>query len=389
MRRHIPPALIVAAFLSAIPAAGTVIHVPLEYGTLQEAIDVAAEGDTVLVGPDTYSGAGNFNLDFGGIDIVLRSSAGPDVTIIDCAGFGRGFYFHSGESLASVIDGFTITNGSSARGSGLRCEAGSDVTVLDCSFVENAAGSGGGGVSCAEGSDLVVRGTSFIGNSALRGAGLIASGGGTVLVEDSEFMNNTGSLSAGMRCEGAPAVLNDVVFAGNVALETIGGFGCFDADYQLTNVVFRANAGTVGGGFGGENATATLTNCTFALNGAIQGAAINCGADAQFDVTNSVIAFHMAGDALHCDPASTFSITKSCVSANAAGDSLCGSYHDNIFEDPLFCDVWGGNLRVFAASPCLPDNNPWGELVGAYGGGCEGPSATEPRSWGAIKSLFR
>ena len=80
-------------------------EVPGDAGTIQGGIDLASPGDTVLVHAGTYTGAGNKNLDFGGKDLVLRSEAGAEVTIIDCQGSGRGLYFHSGESEAAVVEG--------------------------------------------------------------------------------------------------------------------------------------------------------------------------------------------------------------------------------------------------------------------------------------------
>jgi hypothetical protein len=79
--------------------------------TIQAGIDVASPGDTVLVAAGTYAGTGNRDLDFAGKDLVLRSQAGPATTIIDCAGSGRGFLFHTFETPASVIEGFTIRDG--------------------------------------------------------------------------------------------------------------------------------------------------------------------------------------------------------------------------------------------------------------------------------------
>ena len=75
---------------------------------IQAALDAASAGDTVLVGEGTYTGPGNTDLDFRGKDLVLQSTDGPSNTLIECAGAGRGFYFHSGESTSAQVIGFTI-----------------------------------------------------------------------------------------------------------------------------------------------------------------------------------------------------------------------------------------------------------------------------------------
>ena len=76
------------------------IHVPADSATIQAGIDGAAHGDTVLVADGVYKGEGNRNIDFLGKAIVVRSENGPEKTVIDCEGSGRGFYFHSDEAVS-------------------------------------------------------------------------------------------------------------------------------------------------------------------------------------------------------------------------------------------------------------------------------------------------
>lgn len=90
------------------------IQVPAEQPTIQAGLDAALGGDTVLVASGVYSGPGNWDLDFRGQPLVLRSATGnPADCIIDCADAKPhiGVYFHSGEDSSTVLDGFTIQHG--------------------------------------------------------------------------------------------------------------------------------------------------------------------------------------------------------------------------------------------------------------------------------------
>jgi len=131
-----------------VVVSGTVLHVPGEYPTMQAGIDAAAEGDTVLVADGTYTGGGNRDLDFGGVNMVVMSENGPEVTSIDCEGDSldshRGFYFHSGEDSTAVVQGFTIRNGYAAGpwpkfvGGGIRCD-NSSPTIVGNTITENGS----------------------------------------------------------------------------------------------------------------------------------------------------------------------------------------------------------------------------------------------------------
>jgi len=92
-------------------AKAATLRVPLDYATIQAAINDASGGDEIVVANGVYIGEGNKNLDFLGKAITVRSENGPDNCIISCQGNGRGFYFHSGEDGNSVVEGFTIWNG--------------------------------------------------------------------------------------------------------------------------------------------------------------------------------------------------------------------------------------------------------------------------------------
>jgi hypothetical protein len=90
-----------------------------------------------------------------------------------------------------------------------------------------------------------------------------------------------------------------------------------------------------------------------------------------------------------CDDVGWPIVTHCCVFGNGGGGVMCGDTFGNLYEDPLFCNLPGGDVTLQETSPCLPDNNEWGELIGAHDQGCEGPVPVERISWGTIKSMYR
>ncbi len=78
------------------------LRVPQDYPTIQEAIDDASFGDTVLVSDGTYEGMITMKR-----GVIIRSENGPLTTTLDGAGEWR---VVAGSDW-SVLRGFTITNG--------------------------------------------------------------------------------------------------------------------------------------------------------------------------------------------------------------------------------------------------------------------------------------
>ena len=106
--------------------------------TIQAGIDMANNGDTVLVAPAWYGGAGNRDLDFYGRSIVLRAASAQESTVIECQGYDRAFHFHSGEMAGTAVIGFTIQHGRADGGGGIRIE-GASPRLEKCRFLSNTS----------------------------------------------------------------------------------------------------------------------------------------------------------------------------------------------------------------------------------------------------------
>jgi len=154
------------ALYSSIPTATPVSVDPSErpFRTIQDAIDSAREGDTIVVAAGTYSGPGNKNLDFQGKSIVLRAAEGPEATVIDCGGKGRGFHFHWNETPGAAVIGFTIANGHAGPGGAILCEASSP-QFRNCVIAGNSDPNDAGAGLYANFAMLTFADCTFAGNS--------------------------------------------------------------------------------------------------------------------------------------------------------------------------------------------------------------------------------
>ncbi len=133
------------------------LDVPGTYGTIQDALDAATDGDVVLVAPGVYTQ----NLSFGTKQVALRSTAGPASTIISVAG-GVGVEL----SGHAELTGFTITGAASNFGAAVRVH-GIGTVIKGNVFDDNTAMPGGFGAAIgANSASPIVDGNVFKHNHA-------------------------------------------------------------------------------------------------------------------------------------------------------------------------------------------------------------------------------
>lgn len=197
MKRGMPSLLAIVAALNITGAMGVVHRVPGDYLTIQDGIDAASVGDTVLVADGIYWGPGNYDLNFLGKDLVCRSENGPEHTIID-AYPGRGFRLGNGETEASVIEGFTITRGwTELPGAGIYL-TGVSTRIINCLIVGNEAGgtgaARGGGIACGGGCQSALIRCTITGNVSFPDQGPCPGGlycyNSTVVLDRCAFWDN-------------------------------------------------------------------------------------------------------------------------------------------------------------------------------------------------------
>jgi len=161
------------------------------FATIQKGIDTAGDGDTIIVGDGTYvnvSGQNDPVVDFLGKAITVRSQNGPENCILSQG--QQVVDFHSGETPASVLSGFTVTRGD--PGSGIHC-SGSSPTIMNNIITDNWSEYGMGAVFLHNSSAIIVG--NIISHNAVYGpcAGIYCCHGTSATITNNTIVGNDGS----------------------------------------------------------------------------------------------------------------------------------------------------------------------------------------------------
>ena len=203
--------IVATAVYFLFPFSSRQLTVPGRYTTIQEAIDAAKDGTTIIVEPGVY----RENIDFKGKNITLQSSDPNDPetvasTIIDGGGNGSVVVFKNGENAEAVLSGFTITNGSGtwemleseANGEKLKVEGflGGGILILNVSsptitnniiLHNNCAETGGGGGIAVWNASASIKGNKIILNRAENGGGIYIGGNSYALINNNTVGDNS------------------------------------------------------------------------------------------------------------------------------------------------------------------------------------------------------
>ena len=242
-------------FIKAIELQTLVKNVPYDYPTIQSAINAApTSGWTIQVAPGTYNEA----IDFKGKAITVKSTGARASTIIDGTGLTTSVVRAvTGETSATVLQGFTIRNGpiGSANntyrlGGGIFISSASP-SIRDCAFTANQSAYGGGMYALYSNS----------------------------LVENCTFSQNSGSADGGgVQLFGGSPIVRNCVVSDNTAGNRGGGFHVVQHNTgaaQMDGCTISGNRSNVSDGGGISMAPLTgaaqkflVSNCTITNNSA-------------------------------------------------------------------------------------------------------------------------
>lgn len=339
-------------FLASASLHPAIIIVPDDFVEIQDAIDASANGDTIIVRPGTYVE----NINFLGKAITLKSEAGAEFTIIDGGqpanpDYGSVVIFENGEGLDSVLDGFTLRNGTGTLrwydkyGGGILGDNDSAPMIMNNIISNNTAASGGGveirgngtpmllrnqivdnvcfvhsgGGAVINGGDAVIESNLIARNEAMarngggiligygsarvsgniirdnvafsEGGGILCTGNNTAEITENLIIGNTANAGGGIVCDTAstPTISGNFI-CDNRAFYGGGGIYCYRTEVHdiVNNVIANNWAGNMGGGVASMNRL-DLINCTIVGNTAerVGGGVVCCGGDAI--LLNSII----------------------------------------------------------------------------------------------------
>lgn len=402
---------IIALMLVNLNVSAAVINIPDDQPTIQKGIDIARNGDTVLVHSGIYRGTGNVGIMFMGKEITVKSKNGAENTIIDCERKYTAFYFIKSETTKSILDGFTIKNGNSTifrQGGGIYCDTTAP-TIRNCNIYDT--------INCeaiyAFNSDVEIydcnisgtkndNGITFDGFGFLRktrakpkiincnisknnGNGVVVFRNATVLIQECIVSQNRDrGIAISHHSKGENIITNCII-------EKNKGGGVACTKYSILNIrnsIIRNNTAEYGGGIScGPSGIMTVSNCVIANNMAtFAGGGIDVTSKSgEATFVNCTITRNTAkrwGGGISVDSQTKFILSKSIVWDNKAdvknpeifltgigikitscdikdgldsigvqpdGDQFI--YEDNIDADPLFLDPLRG---VYGLAPNSP-----------------------------------
>ncbi len=324
-------------------AEGKVIHIPQDWPHIQTGIEMATDGDTILVAPGRYLITHpSKRINFEGKAILLTSEKGADSTIIDgWEEYGPIVTFESGEDTNSVIDGFTITNGRSDRGAGILCRGNSSPKICNNIITDNEVneiydpdfGGLGAGICCDTASPVII-GNVISANHCQAAYDFYGSGGGIFLRSSSaSMMNNT--ISENWATWG-------------------GGIVC----------AFRSSVGIEGNEIEGNEARGGWINA---------GAGIYCVSESSVLISNNTITGNFGygycnGGGMYCRGHSIAIVGNTITnnSASPGGGIYTSSSSVQVSENNIYGNTHYGLYSSDTTGVVDADSNWWGDQTGPY-----------------------
>jgi len=370
--------MILFYFIFILSLSARKIKVPVEYPTIQSAINASVDNDTITVQPGTYFE----NIHFAGKSILVTSfyyltqdTTYISQTIINGNGDNHVVEFSSEEDSTAILSGFTITNGFAFCGGGIYCE-GSSPKLENLTITDNTISGEwmhyGGGIYMDESSpvlkNLTIRNNTAAGTSRSRGGGIYCCESTpmlfNVVIEDNEVFGGLWAFGGGIACDSDSymylynvTIRNNKIWDG--AWNYGGGLHIDNSSAELYNVVVTDNSVwgesfKNGAGIYCSGSSLNIINSTIVNNHVIDGTINESGGiyssfSPQPNLLNCIL-WNNAPQSILCY-SDTAIVTYSNIQGGWVGEG-------NIDVDPIFVDIANNDLHLTANSLCIDAGDP-------------------------------
>jgi hypothetical protein len=313
---------------SVVIVSAATFYVPDDYPTIQGAIDASQHGDVIIVRAGTYFE----NIDFTGKNITVESESGPDSTVIDGNQSGAVVMLHNYESSSTVLEGFTLTNGTGE-------------------FYNSY--SWGGAIFCWS-SSPVIRNNVITGNWAELGGAICCDQGASPAITGNIIKTNIAEDRGGaIYCDNDsnPAIVKNLIFQNEVTLSSGGAiYSKYSSPTISGNTILDNFAHTHGAGIYLTYGSPVIENNTILLNYSDSGGDCGGGVHSRGGspvLTGNVIGNNAGGNggglsfSTNCEP----TVVNNMIYGNTAlddGGGICCDESDMSFA----CNTMFGNTAA-------------------------------------------
>jgi len=292
--------MIVLCIVFVLSLSAIIINIPEDFDSIQEGLNFASEGDTILVAEGIYVE----NLTWPETNSLKLIGSNEYNCIIDGDSLSSVIYFgyelNGIIGLSTLIKDFTIQNGYYGYGGGIYCD-NSSPSLQNLTLTNNYAVDYGGGVACFNNSNPNLVNLLIINNLAYYG-GAIYCNFSNPSIYDVQINNNSAQAGAGMFCENSSPNIENVILNSNSANSGGGIYCCYSSNPNLENVIISDNLSNKGAGICCQDSDPSLVNVILTGNSASRGGGIFCESNSNPNLENVTINNNTAynGGGIYC-----------------------------------------------------------------------------------------